>query len=88
MAKVTATVKGSPLLHNGKRYDIGATIELDEAQAENLGIYLDIVKPAEDGNKQTGNKQTGNKQTGNKQTDGAKKTQQKDAGKGDESKVE
>ncbi|WP_032092048.1 hypothetical protein [Necropsobacter rosorum] len=78
MAKVTATVKGSPLLHNGKRYDIGATIELDEAQAENLGIYLDIVKPAEDGNKQTGNKQT----------DGGKKTQQKDAGKGDESKVE
>ncbi|WP_040977420.1 DUF7210 family protein [Necropsobacter massiliensis] len=73
MAKVTATVKGSPLLHNGKRYDIGATIELDEAQAENLGIYLDIVKPAEDSNKQTG---------------GAKKTQQKDAGKGDESKVE
>ena len=60
-------------MHNGKRYDIGATIELDEAQAENLGIYLDIVKPAEDGNKQTG---------------GAKKTQQKDAGKGDESKVE
>lgn len=74
MAKVTATVKGSPLLHNGKRYDIGATIELDEAQAENLGIYLDI--------------EDGNKQTGNKQTDGAKKTQQKDAGKGDESKVE
>lgn len=79
MAKVTATVKGSPLLHNGKRYDIGATIELDEAQAENLGIYLDI---------EDGNKQTSNKQTGNKQTDGAKKTQQKDAGKGDESKVE
>ncbi|MDG2959879.1 hypothetical protein P7L91_03355 [Bisgaard Taxon 10/6] len=74
MAKVTATVKGSPLLHNGKRYDIGATIELDEAQAENLGIYLDI--------------EDGKKQTGNKQTDGAKKTQQKDAGKGDESKVE
>ena len=51
MAKVTATIKGCPIIHNGKRYDIGATIELNESEVANIAIYLDNVKMVENGNK-------------------------------------
>lgn len=36
-------VKNTPILHNGKRYDIGAEIELTDEQAENNAINLTAV---------------------------------------------
>ena len=37
------TVLNTPILHNGKRYDIGDTIELTAEQAENNAINLKAV---------------------------------------------
>lgn len=49
MAKVTATIKGCPIIHNGTRYDIGATIELDETEVARIALYLDNVQPVKNG---------------------------------------
>lgn len=34
------TVKDTPILHDGKRYEVGDTIELEQATADELAIYL------------------------------------------------
>lgn len=39
-------VKNTPILHNGKRYDIGTEIELTDEQAENNAINLTAVAEA------------------------------------------
>ncbi|URL01245.1 hypothetical protein L4F91_06785 [Avibacterium sp. 20-126] len=49
MAKITATIKGCPIIHNGTRYDIGTTIELDETEAAKIALYLDDVQPVKNG---------------------------------------
>lgn len=37
-------VKNTPLLHNGKRYAVGSTIELSPEDAEKLSLYLHPIQ--------------------------------------------
>lgn len=38
------TVKGTTILHNGKVYAEGSTIELDDKHAEQLAAYLEVAQ--------------------------------------------
>lgn len=94
MAKVTATIKSCPIIHNGKRYDIGATIELNETEVADIAIYLDNVQAVENGNKPTNkntNKGGAKAETpkgGDSKTDDTKVEDPKDDAKTDDTKVE
>ncbi|AWX15229.1 hypothetical protein CEP48_03190 [Mergibacter septicus] len=46
--KLLYAVIGVAILHNGKRYEVGDTLELTQEEAENIALYVELTESAKE----------------------------------------